>query len=268
MLLVLDVGNSNTVIGLFEGERLAAHWRVVTRRDRTTDEYYILFKELLGIAGIGDGDVEGVAIASVVPPLLPVLVDLSRKYFNREPLAVSPGVRTGMVIQVDNPREVGADRIVNAVAAFEACRTAVIVVDFGTATTFDFVNSAGAFQGGVIAPGMMISTEALFREASKLPRVELTRPPRVIGKNTVAAMQSGIVYGYAGLVDSLVERIKKEIKKEWPAEPEPKVIASGGLARVLAPETRTIDSVDEHLTLKGLQIIYQRNRQEAADKEK
>jgi len=262
MLLVIDVGNTNTVIGVFEGDTLKRDWRVVTRRDRTADEYGILFKQLLGLAGLECSDIEGISISCVVPPLLPALTDLSRNFFGvPDPLVVSPGVKTGISVRVDNPREVGADRIVNAVAAFEVHKTAMIVIDFGTATTFDFVTSKGVFEGGVIAPGLAISTEALFREASKLPRVELTRPKRVIGKSTVTAMQSGIIFGYAGMVDAMVDRIRDEVRREWPDEPEPRVIATGGLAALLAPESRTIKDIDQDLTLRGLQIIYQRNRE-------
>lgn len=262
MLLVIDVGNTNTVIGVFAGDRLVTHWRVVTRRDRTADEYVILLKELLQIAELSCKDIEGVIISCVVPPLLPSLLELSRKSFAVEPIVVSPGIKTGMPIHVDNPREVGADRIVDAVAAFESVKSAVIVVDFGTATTFDFVASAGVFEGGAIVPGLAISTEALFREASKLPRVELTRPRHVIGKNTISALQSGIIFGYAGLVDAMVQRMQEEIKLEWPSEPAPEIVATGGLAAVIVPETRTIKTIDENLTLRGLQILYQRNREE------
>lgn len=262
MLLVLDVGNTTTVIGVFEGEKLLTHWRVGTQRERTADEHGVLFKELLNNADLTADDIEGISISCVVPPLLSGLIELGRTYFEVESLVVGPGIKTGLPIHVDNPREVGADRIVNAVAAYASCQTAVIVIDFGTATTFDFISSSGTFEGGVIAPGINICTEALFREASKLPRVELIRPRRVIGKNTICAMQSGIVLGYAGLVDSMLGRIKAEVKSDWPDEPEPMVIATGGMARMLAPETESIRSVDEHLTLEGLRIIYNLNREE------
>jgi type III pantothenate kinase len=263
MLLVIDVGNTNTVLGVYDGAKLVRDWRVVTRRDRTADEYGLQFKHLLSLAELECGDIEGISISCVVPPLLPVLLEVGRNFFGiADPLVVSPGVKTGISVHVDNPREVGADRIVNAVAAFETWRTAVIVVDFGTATTFDYVSSKGVFEGGIIAPGLAISTEALFKEASKLPRVELTRPRRVIGKSTVAAMQSGIVFGYAGMVDAMIDRIKDEARRDWPDEPEPKVVATGGLATLLAPETRSIHEVDPDLTLRGLQIIYQRNREQ------
>ncbi len=262
MLVFLDVGNTNTVIGLFEGDELKVRWRIRTGRGVTSDEYGIFFSELLRTTDFEKKDIEGVGIACVVPPVLPSLIEWSRKSLAVEPMVVSPGIKTGMPIHVDNPREVGADRIVNAVAAYERYKTAVIIVDFGTATTIDFVSSRGVFEGGIIAPGMAISTEALFKSASKLPRVELMRPPRVIGKNTVNAMQSGIVFGYAGLVDALVGRIKKEVSLEWPDEPDPVVVASGGLSSLFSEVAETIGEIDEFLTLQGLRIIYARNRQE------
>ena len=262
MLLVIDVGNTNMVLGVFKDGELVSHWRVGTRRERTMDEFGILFMELLLIAGFKFKDFDGVSVSCVVPPLRPALFEVCRKFFRRDPLIVGPGVKTGMPIQVDNPREVGADRIVNAVAAYERCRRGVIVVDFGTATTFDFINSKGAFEGGVISPGLAISMEALFQEASKLPRVELERPRSVIGKSTVTAMQSGIVFGYAGMVDSMIDRIRYEIGEQWPDEPEPAIISTGGLARLLAGETKHINEVDDHLTLDGLRIIYERNQKE------
>lgn len=260
MLLVLDAGNTNTVIGVFDGDALVDHWRLGTFRERTVDEYGILVKELLQFGDLNCADIDGISISCVVPPLLPTLVAVGRKFFGVEPLVVEPGIKTGLPIHVDNPREVGADRIVNAVAAYTACRSAVIVIDFGTATTFDVVSAGGAFEGGIIAPGLMISTEALVKGASKLPRVELARPKSVIGKNTVAAMQSGIIFGYAGLVDSLLDRLKEEIKEKWPKDPAPRIIATGGLAGLLAPETRSVTEIDEHLTLRGLQIIYNLNQ--------
>jgi len=261
MLLVVDVGNTNTGIGLFDGEELKNHWRVVTIRERTTDENLILFKELLEISGHSCADIEGFCVSSVVPPLLPSLIELSRRYFDVEPLVVGPGIKTGLSIHVDNPREVGADRIVNAVAAVNIIDGPVIVVDFGTAVTFDFVSGAGAFEGGVIAPGLNVSMEALFREASKLPKVELIPPKNVIGKSTVTAMQSGLIYGHAGMVDSMIERFIKEIKRDHPKDKNPAVIATGGLASLVAPQTRNIKDIIEDLTIQGLKIIYDKNRQ-------
>jgi len=262
MLLVLDIGNSNTVIGVYDKDELIHHWRVVTRRAGTADEYGITIKQLMRHADVSCADIEGIAISCVVPPILPMLSELGTNFFKIDPLLVGPGVKTGMAIRVDNPKDVGADRIVNAVAAHNLLNTSAIVVDFGTATTFDYVSENGTFEGGIIAPGMAISTDALFKQASKLPRVELVKPKKVIGKNTVSAMQSGIVYGYAGLVDSLIDRIKDEVKNDMPDEPKPVVIATGGLANTVSKVASSINTVDEFLTLRGLHIIYERNKQE------
>ncbi len=259
MLLVIDIGNSNTVIGLYKGEDLLCHWRVVTRHEQTADEYYILLKELLQSRALPADCFQGIAVSCVVPPLHQVMADLCRRYFQVQPLLVGPGIKTGMPIHVDNPREVGADRIANAVAAYERAKSAVIVIDFGTATTLDFITSRGSFEGGIIAPGLLVSTEALFKQASKLPRVEMIKPSRVIGKSTVAAMQSGIINGYAGMVDSLVESVSQEVKRDWPDEPEPLVMATGGPAALIAPQCRLIKTVDDNLTIEGLRIIFQRN---------
>jgi len=254
MLLVIDVGNTHTVLGLYDGQTLLHHWRVFTDREKTSDEYGILVRNLYEGSRVPPGAVRGIAVASVVPPLTPTIVELCERYFSLSPLVVEPGVRTGISVRMDNPREVGADRIVNAVAAHAKHRRDCIVVDFGTATTFDYVSAGGEYLGGVIAPGAGISAEALFRQASKLPRVEIVKPPAVIGKNTVAAMQSGIYYGYVGLVEGIIDRMRREIRAD------PTVIATGGLARAIASETSKIHVIDENLTLDGLRIIYERNQ--------
>lgn len=254
MLLVIDVGNTNTVIGLYRDEKLIRDWRIRTVTEYTVDEYGMLIYNLYKSSGIDGKEIDGIIISCVVPPVLNILEPLCEKYFHLKPLIVGPGIRTGMPIFYDNPREVGADRIVNAVAGFEKYRRDLIIVDFGTATTFDCVSAKGEYLGGCIAPGIMISTEALFRRAAKLPLVELSKPKVIVAKDTVSSMQAGIMYGYAGLVDGIVARIKDELKGD------PLVLATGGLARVIAPETKSIALVDEMLTLEGLRIIYLRNR--------
>lgn len=253
MLLVIDVGNSNIVLGIYDDERLLKDWRISTDKAKTADEYGILVHDLFRLAGIGFKEIKDIIISSVVPTLTGTLEKLSLDYFGFRPYVVGPGIKTGMPIQYDNPKEVGADRIVNAVAGFEKYRCSLIIVDFGTATTFDFVNRKGEYCGGAIAPGLMISMEALFQRASKLPRVEILRPPSIIAKNTVNSMQAGIFYGYVGLVDEIVSRMCSESREN------PRVIATGGLAGLITPESKTIEVVEEFLTLEGLRILYRRN---------
>ncbi len=255
MLLAMDIGNTNTVLGLFDGDKLVHDWRIRTEVNMTIDEYAITLRSLFAVHDIPIGRVKSVIISSVVPPVLNPVERFCDRYFHVIPLVVGPGIRTGMPIFYDSPKEVGADRIVNAVAAYEKRKSATIVVDFGTATTFDYISERGEYMGGVISPGIMISCEALFLKASKLPRVEIfARPPSVLAKNTIASMNAGIVYGYAGLVDGIITRMKKEVNKEI------YVIATGGLAPLISNESPYIDEVDEFLTLKGLKIIFDRNK--------
>ncbi len=254
LLLTLDAGNTNTVIGLHAGSELRAHWRLTTRREQTADEYGILVRSLFEGASIAPSDIVGVALASVVPPLTSVLVALSRQYLGQEPLVVEPGVRTGMPILYEPPSDVGADRIVNGVAAFAAYGGPVIVVDFGTATTFDVVTRKGEYVGGVICPGIGISADALFQRAARLPRVDIRHPGRVVGRSTVGSMQSGLYFGYAGMVESMIARIRTELGENAAA------VATGGLAETLAADMPSIQAVDPALTLTGLRLIWERNR--------
>lgn len=253
MILVFDVGNTNIVLGVYENRTLTQHWRVSTDKLRTTDEYAVDIKNLFDFSGLKFLDIEAVVISSVVPPVMPTLESLTRKYFGVEPLVIGPGVKTGMPIIYDNPREVGADRIVNAVAGFQKYGGPLVIVDFGTATTFCAISQRGEYLGGAIAPGIGISTEALFQKASKLPRIELVKPKRVIAKNTVSGMQSGIYFGFVGQVDGIVRRMKKELGEGT------KVIATGGLARFITEESEEIQVIDPFLTLEGLLLIYDRN---------
>lgn len=253
MLLAIDVGNTNTVLGAFDGTTLRQQWRVETSQSRTYDEWGILVRQLFAAVDLDPARVKAIAISSVVPPLGFALEQMAQRYFGVKPLFVGPGVKTGLPILYDNPREVGADRVVNAVAAFHRWKRGLIVVDFGTATTFDAVSARGEYLGGAIAPGISISMEALFLHASKLPRVEFARPPHVVGKNTVASMQSGLVFGYVGLVDGICERMQAELP--FPAL----VVATGGLAPLLAGLSKAITEVDERLTLDGLRLIHEMN---------
>jgi type III pantothenate kinase len=253
VLLAVDVGNTNTVLGVFRDGELAAHWRIQTVAERTADEYAVLVKTLLDINALPWRSINAGIISSVVPPTLFGLQQFFKRHCGGPALVVGAGIKSGMPILYENPREVGADRIVNAVAAYDEVKAGCIVVDFGTATTWDVVSPRGEYLGGAIAPGVAISSEALYEHAAKLPRVELARPGKVVARNTVASMQAGLVYGYAGMVDALVERIRGEI--DFPA----RCIATGGLAPLIATETRTIEATDELLTLKGLKILYQRN---------
>jgi type III pantothenate kinase len=258
MLLVIDVGNTNTVLGVFNGSEashdLVAHWRVATIKTQTVDEYGVLFRNLFAMANLKVDDVKGIIIASVVPPLDFTLRAVCERYLHSKALFIEPGIKTGMPVHYDNPAEVGADRIVNGVAAYEKYGGPCIVVDFGTATTFDAVSANGEYMGGVIAPGIGISADALFERTSRLPRVGVGKPTRIIGSNTVASIQSGLFYGYLGLVDGIIERMMAEMGSDTRA------VATGGLAALLGPNSKYISAVDDQLTLDGLRIIWERNQ--------
>ncbi|MGD6903149.1 type III pantothenate kinase [Bacillus infantis] len=255
MIFVFDVGNTNIVLGVYDGEELKHHWRIETNRNKTEDEYGMIVKSLFEHVNLSFSNIDGIIISSVVPPIMFALERMCQKYFHHKPLVVGPGIKTGLNIKYENPREVGADRIVNAVAAIHEYGGPLIIVDFGTATTYCYINDDKQYMGGAIAPGVNISTEALYSKAAKLPRIEIARPEHIVGKNTVAAMQSGIVYGYVGQVEGIVKRMKDQ------SDENPLVIATGGLANLIAQESNMIDIVDPFLTLKGLQLIYKRNRE-------
>jgi type III pantothenate kinase len=261
MLLALDVGNTNTVLGLYRIDgtepSLAAHWRVTTHRSRTVDEYGVLFVHLFEMHGLATTQVTHIIVASVVPPLDSTLRRVCEKYFHVEPMFVEPGIKTGMPMLVDNPTELGADRLADSVAAFTRYGGPCIVVDFGTATKFEVISARGEYLGGAISPGLGISADALFTHAARLTRVDIKRPGKVIGTNTVGHLQSGIFFGYIGLVDGIIERILGELGSQ---AQQPRIIATGGLARMIAADSRYIQEIDEMLTLDGLRILFERNR--------
>jgi type III pantothenate kinase len=258
MLLALDVGNTNTVLGLYSlnggTPKLVAHWRVTTHRTQTVDEYGVFFVNLFEMHGKSPSHVKHIIISSVVPPVESTLRQVCKEYFHVEPLFVEPGIKTGVPVLVDNPAELGADRLANAVAAFEHYGGPCVVVDFGTATTFDVISAKGEYIGGAIAPGLGISADALFSRAARLGRIDIRRPAKVIGTNTVTHLQSGLYFGYIGLVDGILERITAELGAQ------PKVVATGGLARQIAADSRYIKEIDDMLTLDGLRILFERNQ--------
>ncbi|MBP1747956.1 MAG: putative transcriptional acitvator, Baf family [Deltaproteobacteria bacterium] len=255
MLLVIDIGNTNIVFGVYHEGKLLNHWRLSTVMTKTVDEYAMLLNSLLYIEKIRLSEIHSAIVSCVVPPLLIPFEIVCRKYIGIMPIVVEPGIKTGMPVLYENATELGADRIVNAVAGYDKHKKALIIVDFGTATTFDYITPKGEYAGGSIAPGILISLDALFERASKLPRVELVQPKSIISKNTVQAMQAGITYGYVSLVDGIVKRMKQEVRTD------PLVIATGGLSSLIYKGSETIDVVDEFLTLEGLKILYEKNKE-------
>jgi len=254
MLLVVDAGNSHTVFGLYEGSLLRADWRLSTRASRTADEWAVEVVGLLSLRGFQPAQVDAAILSSVVPPLTGTLAEMIQQFFGIEPLQVGPGIKTGIRILYENPLDVGADRIVNSVAAFAKVGGAAIVVDFGTATTFDAISAKAEYLGGIIVPGLQISADSLFMRTARLPRVEVRKPPRLIGRNTIHSIQSGLYHGYAAMINGVLRLLRQEM------EGSPRVLATGGLARVLAAELEGVDSIEDHLTLEGLRLIHEKNR--------
>lgn len=257
LLLVIDVGNTNIVFGVYSGKDLLYNWRIATEKDRTSDEYGLLFEQIVRYHGLEPKEINNVIISSVVPPLMHTLPAMCNKYFNIDPIVVGPGVKTGMDIKYDNPREVGADRIVNGVAGYDKYGGPLIIVDFGTAITFDAISKEGDYLGGVITPGIKISSEALFLRTAKLPKVEIAKPDKVIGKNTINSIQSGVVYGYIGLVDYIIKKMIDEMYEEGT---KVNIVATGGFSTLISSESKYIEHIDKFLTLDGLRIIYERNK--------
>lgn len=256
MLLVIDIGNTNTVIGVYKKSKLLEHWRLETKKERTSDECGILLKELFQFANLSFEDIDGVVVSSVVPPLDFAIDRMCQRYLKLTPLHINQSSRSPLKIKIDHPNELGADRIVNAVAGFKNYGGPLIIVDFGTATTFDYINEKGEYRGGLITPGIAISNEALFENASKLPHVEIKKPKRVVGRNTIESVQAGVYYGYVGLVDEIIRRMIKEIGGK-----KPKVIATGGFTSLIVPESKTIHKADSFLTLEGLKLLWEMNKE-------
>ncbi|MDD4146301.1 MAG: type III pantothenate kinase [Clostridia bacterium] len=254
MLLVIDVGNTHTVLGIYQDEHLLKHWRISTKLNRTVDEYGVFLRNLFLHNDLDYHEIKDIVVSSVVPPLILTLEGIARRYFELEPLIIGPGVKTGMPLLYDNPREIGADRIVNAVAGYELYGGPLLIVDFGTATTFCVISKKGEYLGGAITVGLDVAMEALFQKTAKLPRIELKKPFKVIGRNTEASMQSGLYYGFVGQVEGIVRRIKEEMGEDL------FVVVTGGMSKFIVSESAIIDKVDPFLTLEGLKIIYKRNR--------
>ncbi len=259
MLLVIDVGNTNIVFGVYDNDELLYDWRIATEKNRTSDEYGFLFSQIFAYHNLDIASVENVIISSVVPTLMHTLSSMSEKYLDRKPLIVGHGINLGMEIKYDNPKEVGADRIVNSVAAYDKYGGPLIVVDFGTAITFDVISEKGEYLGGSIVPGIIISTDALFSRTAKLPKIEIEKPEKVIGKNTINSMQSGIVNGYIGLVDYLLEKIMEELESEGHSKVE-NIIATGGFSALIANESKYINKIDKMLALEGMKLIHDLNK--------